>query len=205
MTPLDRLRHAGTGKPPSSPRDGRRSPRSRVCGRGSTIGLEMGRTPLLGPARDGGQHRAMNLQDQPLSTCGGDAPVMVYAAEVVVALPGDATLSAVARELCDGEIGVVVIGAPGDAAACALRARRASAPSPAPSIRPPPWRPRSPTRRIVWCDRSATVHEAAELMMAPLRAPCAARRRRPTRRDRLGPRPSLAHTCSPGSDRAGFG
>ena len=107
----------------------------------------------------------MNVQDQPLSTCGGDAPVMVYAAEVVVALPGDSTLSAVARELCDGEIGIVVIGAP-DNVAGVLSERdvvRAVARSLDPATT---LAAEVANSSIVWCDRSATVHEVAELMMA---------------------------------------
>ena len=107
----------------------------------------------------------MNLQDQPLSTCGGDAPVMVYAAEVVVALPGDATLSAVARELCDGEIGVVVIGAPGDVAG--VLSERDVVRAVASSLDPATTLAAEVANSsIVWCDRSATVHEVAELMMA---------------------------------------
>ena len=53
------------------------------------------------------------MQQEAQSTCGGDAPVIVYAADAVITMPGGSTLSAVARELCDDEIGIVVIGTPG--------------------------------------------------------------------------------------------
>ena len=41
---------------------------------------------------------------------GGGAPVMVYAADAVVTMVPEATLQAVAEELANDEIGLVVIG-----------------------------------------------------------------------------------------------
>ena len=106
----------------------------------------------------------MTVEDHIQRTCGGDAAVRVYAADDVVTVPLDVTLAAVAKELCDDEIGIVVIGTP-DKPLGVLSERdvvRAVAESRDPST----------TRavdvantRIVWCDRSATVREAAELMM----------------------------------------
>lgn len=106
----------------------------------------------------------MNLEDDARSSCGGDAPVAVYAADAVVTVPGDATLSAVSRELSDDEIGLVVIGSPGNAVGVlserdVVRAV-AEARDPATTLAAD-----MASSRIVWCDRSATVREAAELMM----------------------------------------
>ena len=106
----------------------------------------------------------MNVQDEAESTCGGDAPVIVYAADNVVTVPVDSTLSAVARELCDDEIGVVVLGTPGKPVGVVSERDvvRAVAKSLDPATTPASAVASS---TIVWCDRSATVHEAAELMM----------------------------------------
>ena len=107
----------------------------------------------------------MNVQDEAQLTCGGDAPVMVYAADAVITVPGDSTLSAVARELCDDEIGIVVIGTPGHAVG--VLSERDIVRAVAKSLDPATTLAAEvASSSIVWCDRSATVHEAAELMMA---------------------------------------
>ena len=98
------------------------------------------------------------------SSCGGDAPVIVYAAENVIALPPDTTLSAVARELADDEIGLVVIGTPADA--IGVLSERDLVRAVAHSLDPDTALAADvASSKIVWCDKTATVHEAAELMM----------------------------------------
>jgi CBS domain-containing protein len=106
----------------------------------------------------------MKVPDQVQSSCGSDAPVMLYAADAVITMPGDSTLSAAAQELCDDAIGLVVIGTPGHPTGV-LSERdlvRAVASSLDPATTPAV---EVASSSIVWCDRSATVHEAAELMM----------------------------------------
>ena len=107
----------------------------------------------------------MIAEDDIQSTCGGNAAVRVYAADDVVTVPCDATLSAVAKELCDDEISIVVIGTP-DNALGVLSERdvvRAVAQSRDPATT---LAIDVANTAIVWCDRSATVRESAELMMA---------------------------------------
>ena len=107
----------------------------------------------------------MNVQEEAQSSCGGDAPVIVYAADAVITMPGDSTLSAVAKELSDDEIGIVVIGAPGNAKG--VVSERDVVRAVAKSLDPTTTLAADVANStIVWCDHSATVHEAAELMMA---------------------------------------
>lgn len=107
----------------------------------------------------------MTVEDHIQSTCGGDAAVRVYAADDVVTVPWDATLSAVAKELCDDEIGIVVIGTPDEP--LGVLSERDVVRAVAESRDPATTRAVDVANTtIVWCDRSATVREAAELMMA---------------------------------------
>ena len=106
----------------------------------------------------------MNVQDQAQLTSGGDSPVLVFAADAVITMAGDSTLSAVARELCNDEIGIVVIGTPGNAAG--VLSERDVVRAVAKSLDPATTLAAEVANSsIVWCDRSATVHDVAELMM----------------------------------------
>jgi CBS domain-containing protein len=106
----------------------------------------------------------MKAEDESRSSCGGDAPVMVYAADAVVIMPGDATLSAVAKELSADEIGIVVIGARDDAKGVVSERDIVHAVARDVDLAATPAAAVAHTS-IVWCDRTATVHEVAELMM----------------------------------------
>ena len=82
----------------------------------------------------------------------------------MITLPPDTTLSAVARELADDEIGIVVIGTPGDA--IGVLSERDLVRAVAHSLDPDTALAADvASSKIVWCDKTATVHEAAELMM----------------------------------------
>ena len=97
-------------------------------------------------------------------TSGGDACVRVYATDNVISMPPDTTLLAVADELNGDQVGIVILGSPGEvqsviserdvvrgvAEACDPAVTRAQALA---------------STKLVWCDASATVQEAAELMM----------------------------------------
>jgi CBS domain-containing protein len=106
----------------------------------------------------------MNAEDESRSSCGGDAPVVVYAADAVVIMPGDATLSAVAKELSDDEIGLVVIGARDDAKGVISERDIVHAVANGVDLDATPAVDIAHSS-IVWCDRTASVHEVAELMM----------------------------------------
>jgi CBS domain-containing protein len=106
----------------------------------------------------------MNVEDEVQSSCGGEAPVTVYASDAVVTMPADATLQAVARELAEDEIGIVVIGSK-DAVVGVVSERdvvRAVAASLDPAVT---LAADVGSARIVWCDRLATVREVAQVMM----------------------------------------
>ena len=76
----------------------------------------------------------------------------------------DATLSAVSRALVDDEIGVVVIGSPDNAVG--VLSERDVVRAVAEARDPVTTRGADvASSKIVWCDRSATVREAAGLMM----------------------------------------
>ena len=109
----------------------------------------------MGTVDDGVEVRSMS---------GGDAPVTVYASDTVITMPPEATLRAVAESLTNDQIGVVVIGSTvGVAGVISERdVVRAVAESRDPAATPA--RDVASTK-IVWCDQSATVREAAELMM----------------------------------------
>src|SRR5688500_16986134 len=90
---------------------------------------------------------------------------MVYAVESVITMFSDTTLFVVARELADDEIGLVVIGAPG--AAVGVLSERDDVRAVADSLDPDTALAADlASSKIVWCDRTATVHEVVELMMA---------------------------------------
>src|SRR6188474_1373158 len=102
----------------------------------------------------------MNVEDELQSSCGGEAPVMVYATDAVVIMSADATLQAVAKELADGEIGIVVIGSKDDVVGVVserdvVRAVAASLDRVATTAAD------VGSAKIVWCDRRATVREVA--------------------------------------------
>jgi CBS domain-containing protein len=106
------------------------------------------------------------MSDAPATepTSGGDASVRVFAADAVITVRPDATLLAVADELADDQIGLVVLGT-ADEVVGVISERdvvRAVAESRDPSTTPA--RDMASTR-IVWCDATATVREVAELMM----------------------------------------
>jgi CBS domain-containing protein len=99
---------------------------------------------------------------QPVS--GGAAPITVYAADNVITMDPDATLLAVASELIEDQIGLIVLGSPEDVqgviserdVARAVANRCDPATTPARDVA---------TSAIIWCDATATVREVAEQMM----------------------------------------
>lgn len=127
------------------------------------VRFHQGRSALLGSNRHGHNGDVSDeAQITPMS--GGAAPVVVYAAESVVMLPPETTLQAVADELVTDEIGLVVIGYPGEIFGViserdlvrAVAGSRDLATTPASEVA---------SSKVVWCDQSATVREVAELMM----------------------------------------
>jgi CBS domain-containing protein len=106
----------------------------------------------------------MNVEDEFQTSCGGEAPVMVYATDVVVTMPADATLHAVAKELANDEIGIVVIGSKDDVVG--VVSERDVVRAVARSLDPLATLAADVgSAKIVWCDRRATVREVAEVMM----------------------------------------
>ena len=109
----------------------------------------------MGTVDDGAQVRSMS---------GGDAPVTVYASDQVITMPPDATLRAVAEELTNDQIGAVVIGSTVEVAG--VISERDVVRAVAESLDPATTPARDvASTKLVWCDQSATVREAAELMM----------------------------------------
>ena len=95
---------------------------------------------------------------------GGDANVRLYAADTVITMRLDSTLVAVADELNGDQIGLVVLGSL-DKVESVISERdvvRGVADARDPAVTPA--RELASTK-VVWCDASATVREAAELMM----------------------------------------
>jgi CBS domain-containing protein len=109
----------------------------------------------MGTVDDGVEVRSMS---------GGDAPVTVYASDSVITMPPEATLRAVAEELTNDQIGVVVIGSTDEVAG--VISERDVVRAVAEFLDPgtTPARDVASTK-LVWCDHAATVREAAELMM----------------------------------------
>ncbi len=88
----------------------------------------------------------------------------VYAVDTVITMPPDATLRAVAEELVNGQIGLLVIGSADNVAGViserdvvrAVAEARDPASTPAGDLA---------SAKVIWCDQSATVREVAEMMM----------------------------------------
>jgi CBS domain-containing protein len=95
---------------------------------------------------------------------GGAAPVGVYTVDAVITAPIDATLVAVASELIEDQIGLVVLGSVDDVRGVVSERDVARAVASG-------WDPSTTLARdvastkIVWCEATATVREVAEQMM----------------------------------------
>jgi CBS domain-containing protein len=97
-------------------------------------------------------------------TSGGEACVRLYATDTVITMPPDSTLRAVADELTGDQVGVVMLGSL-DTLPSVISERdvvRGVAEARDPAVTAA--RELASTK-LVWCDASATVREAAELMM----------------------------------------
>ena len=95
---------------------------------------------------------------------GGDAPVTVYAVDTVITMPPETTLRAVAEELVNDQIGLIVIGSPAKVVGVISERDVVRAVAEALDPAATPVGDVASTK-IVWCDQSATVGEVAELMM----------------------------------------
>jgi CBS domain-containing protein len=101
---------------------------------------------------------------EPQPTTGGHAVVRIYAADTVITIPPDATLLAVADELAGDQVGVLVVGSMHDVEGViserdvvrAVADGRDPQETTALDVA---------SKRVVWCDPTATVNEVAELMM----------------------------------------
>ena len=100
----------------------------------------------------------------PRPVSGGDAPVAVYAADAVITMPADTTMQAVAEELANDEIGLVVIGSIADVTGVISERDVVRAVAASLDLAATPARDMASTK-VVWCDHTATVREVAELMM----------------------------------------
>jgi CBS domain-containing protein len=101
---------------------------------------------------------------EPQPTTGGRAAVRVYAADAVITIPPDATLLAVADELAGDQVGVLVVGSMHDVEG--VISERDVVRAVAEGRDPQETTARElASRKVVWCDPAATVHEVAELMM----------------------------------------
>ena len=101
---------------------------------------------------------------EPQPTTGGRAAVRVYAADAVITIPPDATLLAVADELAGDQVGVLVVGSMHDVEG--VISERDVVRAVAEGRDPQETTARElASRKVVWCDPTATVHEVAELMM----------------------------------------
>lgn len=101
---------------------------------------------------------------EPQPTTGGEATVRVYAADAVITIPPDATLLAVADELVGDQVGVLVVGSMHDVEG--VISERDVVRAVAEGRDPLQTTARElASRKVVWCDPTATVHEVAELMM----------------------------------------
>jgi CBS domain-containing protein len=100
-----------------------------------------------------------------LPSGGGAAPVSMFASDAVITLPSGTTLQSVADELAGDQIGLVVLGSPGDVEAViserdvvrAIAEGLDPLDTPAAALA---------STNIVWCDETATVNEVAAVMMA---------------------------------------
>jgi CBS domain-containing protein len=101
---------------------------------------------------------------EPQPTTGGHAVVRIYAADTVITIPPDATLLAVADELVGDQVGVLVVGSMHDVEG--VISERDVVRAVAEGRDPQETTARElASKRVVWCDPTATVHEVAELMM----------------------------------------
>jgi CBS domain-containing protein len=97
-------------------------------------------------------------------TTGGRAPVRVYAADSVITIPPDASLAAVADELVGDQVGLLVVGSVHDVEG--VISERDVVRAMADGLDPQETSARElASRKVVWCDPTATVQEVAELMM----------------------------------------
>jgi len=108
----------------------------------------------------------VSMEDSPSSVpvTGGEAAVRIYAADTVLTVDPQASLLAAADELAGDQVGLVVLGTPGDVEAV-LSERdvvRAIAEGLDPLTTPAMA---VASRRLVWCDADATVNEVVDLMM----------------------------------------
>ena len=95
---------------------------------------------------------------------GGDACVRVYATDVVITMPPDSTLLAVADELTGDQVGIVILGSSHEVQS--VISERDVVRGVAEAYDPAVTRAQElASTKLVWCDASATVQEAAELMM----------------------------------------
>ena len=106
----------------------------------------------------------MNQSTTTVSVTGGDAPVRIYAADVVLTIASDVSLLAAADELAGDEVGLIVLGTTSNVEA--VLSERDIVKAVAEGLDPvatPAMAAAS--KKIVWCDADATVHEAVALMM----------------------------------------
>ena len=106
----------------------------------------------------------MNDRAESPPTSGGDACVRVYAADAVITMPPESTVLAVADELTGDQVGIVILGSPGEVQSVISERDvvRGVADGCDPAVTPAQ---ELASTKLVWCDASATVREAAELMM----------------------------------------
>lgn len=95
---------------------------------------------------------------------GGDSNVRLYAADAVITMPPDSTLLAVADELSGDQIGLVVLGSLDNVESVISERDVVRGVADARDPATTPARDFASTK-VVWCDASATVRQAAELMM----------------------------------------
>ena len=106
----------------------------------------------------------MNDRAESPPTSGGDACVRVYAADAVITMPPESTVLAVADELTGDQVGIVILGSPGEVQS--VISERDVVRGVADRCDPAVTRAQElASTKLVWCDASATVREAAELMM----------------------------------------
>ena len=106
----------------------------------------------------------MNDRAESPPTSGGDACVRVYAADAVITMPPESTVLAVADELTGDQVGIVILGSAGEVQS--VISERDVVRGVADGCDPAVTRAQElASTKLVWCDASATVREAAELMM----------------------------------------
>jgi CBS domain-containing protein len=106
---------------------------------------------------------AMSETPVPQPVSGGAAPVSVYAADTVVTAAPEATLAAVASELIEDQIGLVVLGTVDHVRGVVSERDVARAVAEGRDLGTAAIDIAS--TKLVWCDSTATVREVAEQMM----------------------------------------